>query len=118
MAFLFSICLGVGLGIVPLLSAAFNGLVIGLAGYNILPGEGLTFFVLGVLPHGILEVPLLLLSTAIGIKVGFGTLKKILGRESFFKENLKNGLKFYGIVILPLTLLTAFIEVFITPLFL
>ncbi|KXA92796.1 hypothetical protein AKJ66_03505 [candidate division MSBL1 archaeon SCGC-AAA259E22] len=113
-ASLIAILLGVTLGIVPLLVSAVNGLIIGLAGFHTLQTESLTFFVLGILPHGVIEIPMFLLSTAIGIRIGVETIKKILGRESTVKRRLKNDLKFYAVRILPLLILAALIEILIT----
>lgn len=112
---LLAILLGVTLGIVPLLVSAGNGFIIGLAGYYTLQKSSLTFFIMSILPHGLIELPMVLLSTAIGIGVGFETLKKLLGRKSAVKRKLVKGLKLYAFVILPLLLLAAFIEIFITP---
>ncbi|KXA99968.1 hypothetical protein AKJ40_02100 [candidate division MSBL1 archaeon SCGC-AAA259M10] len=110
-----SILLGVILGIVPLLASAVNGLIIGLVGFHILQTEGLKFFVLGIMPHGVIELPMFLLSTAIGIRIGVEAIKKILGKESAVKKRLKNDLEFYAVRILPLLFLAALIEIFITP---
>ncbi|MCK4476557.1 MAG: stage II sporulation protein M, partial [Methanophagales archaeon] len=71
-----NIVLGPLLAIAPLASAVFNGGLIGCLAQK----EGLIIFV-GILPHGIFEIPALLLSAAIGLRMGREILKNRMMRD-------------------------------------
>jgi stage II sporulation protein M len=67
-------------------------------------------------PHGIIEVPLIVLATALGFTVGRESLRWLTGRKSLVRLQLRQGLKTYFKWILLGLLVAAAIEVFITPL--
>jgi len=74
---------------------------------------------LAILPHGIIEISAILLSVALWFKITVLTVKKIWNwKKTSIKNELKEILVFYWSVILPLLLVPAFIESFITPMFL
>lgn len=110
------ILLGVIFAIFPVLVSARNGLLIGIASFQAIKSKGLAFFLMRIMPHGVIEAPMILLSTAIGIKIGHEFYKKVGGSENQIKEGVRKGLKVYVFLILPLLILAAFIEVFIEPL--
>ena len=68
-------------------------------------------------PHGVIEIPLLLLSTALGFIVGLESWKRFIRRRSQVKERLRSGFKIYLKWILGGLLIAAVIEVFVTPFF-
>jgi len=113
----FAILLGFVLAIVPLLFVTVNGLLIGIVFFDAVKESGLGFILSAILPHGIIEIPVFLLSVAIGLRLGVQTVLKLDGRGIKLKSELKKGLKFFIFYILPLFLLSAFIEAFITPFF-
>lgn len=79
----------------------------------------LTKSLLAILPHGIIEITAILLSVALWFKVTILIIKKIWNwKKVRIKNELKEIIVFYWSVILPLLLIAAFIEAFITPLFL
>nr|MDH3078248.1 stage II sporulation protein M [Bacillus velezensis] len=82
-----------------------NGLILGNAIGNI--KDNLNLLLL-VIPHGIIEVPVLLLATSVGMKL---TLDLLL-----LKINLKFTFKYIGIIFLGLIIATM-LETFITPIF-
>ena len=98
-----NIVLGPLLAIAPLASAVFNGGLIGCLAQK----EGLIIFV-GILPHGIFEIPALLLSAAIGLRMGREILKNRMMRD--LKGELRRGLRVFLVLILPLLLIAAVIE--------
>lgn len=107
--------LGFFFGFISLIFLLTNGFIVGLVAFTSTQSSGLAEFWLGILPHGIFEVPALILGTAAGLYLG-----DLLYRRVFFKEKgeLKKGLKkvFYFSLrlIMPLLLIAAIIEVFIT----
>ena len=110
--------LGVVLGIPPLLFIFTNGLVLGIIGYAIIRDYGVWFFLAGILPHGVLEIPAVILSVALGVKLGLAVLGKFRHREVSVKETLLSCIRSYLFVVLPLLAIAAFIESHITPLIL
>jgi stage II sporulation protein M len=110
-----SIFLGLGLGIVPLLVIISNGFLLGAVSYGVIQKEGLPFLLAGILPHGIVELPTVMLSTALGFRLGYLLATSILGE----KANIGDEIRISTIVlfrwIIPLLFLAAFIETFITP---
>ena len=65
-----AILLGLGLGIVPMMVATSNGFLLGIVGYSAVEQNGWLFLAAGILPHGIIELPVVLLSIAIGLRLG------------------------------------------------
>ncbi|OKY79060.1 MAG: putative membrane protein [Candidatus Methanohalarchaeum thermophilum] len=106
---------GIFLGIPPIGSLFYNGYIIGLAR---LLTEDLRTLLLGILPHGVIELPALAIAGAIGIKIGIDSIKLITKKITLkkFSSNLKKYLKIIT-GLLPLFILAGFIEIFITPLF-
>ncbi|MEM2226670.1 MAG: stage II sporulation protein M [Candidatus Bathyarchaeia archaeon] len=108
------ILLGPALGIVPLFFTVMNGGILGLAMGRVIGSRGIAFALAAVLPHGILEVPAIIASSAIGFRLAWEALKKIFSGGNVIRE-LKRGLRFFFLRIVPLLLIAAFIEAFITP---
>ena len=108
------ILLGIGLGIVPVGFVFLNGYIIGILMYSVVQLKGPGFFALAILPHGIIEIPALLLSVSIGLKLGWNLFKVIKGEDLNLKKDLIEGVRFYTFIILPMMLIAAFIEVYVT----
>ena len=97
------IILGPLIGIFPLFSVFING---GLLGW-FAKEQGLIIF-LAIVPHGMFEIPAFLLSTSIGLRLGREVLKRKGDRD--LKKELRNGLRVFLILILPLLFIAALIE--------
>jgi len=108
--------LGVFLGIFPILVIALNGIVIGVVSLNFIESHGLQYLLLGTLPHGVIEIPVFLLSAGIGLKLGYKSFRKIAFKEEGIVEEVRKGIKLFLIFILPMIFLAALIESFVTPL--
>lgn len=80
-----------------------------------LPKIGIGIFSLDYTPSGVIELPVVLLSSAIEIRVGYEVFKKV-GKEENVKKELKRGLKLFVSRIVSFLLLAAIIETFATPL--
>lgn len=107
------IVLGAALGLAPLALIAYNGLLVGaLVASTDVSGAVVAA---ALLPHGILEVPLILLSAALGVTAGWQSLKWIARRESKLGDELLRGLRVYARWIVPGLLIAALIEVYATP---
>jgi len=102
-------------GVIPFAVLVLNAFVIGLFGaYFTQLGLG-PAFLLGILPHGVIEIPCLVLSAAVGLRLGAVAWRKLFGRGGELTEELADGLRFAVYVILPLTFLAAVVETWITP---
>lgn len=110
--------LGLVLGIFPVLLIAFNGYVVGVIAHIAAQERGMAFIVLALLPHGIIELPMVFLSAGIGLRLGHQVFDALIGRPTEIKKEFKEGVRFYFSWILPLLFLAAVIETFITPLIL
>jgi len=102
-----NIILGPLIGFFPLFSTFINGGLIGL----VIQEWGLIVFLGILLLYGIFELPAFLLSTAIGLRLGREVLKR--KGERHLKKELRNGLRMYLILILPLLFIAALIESFL-----
>ncbi len=102
----------------PLFSLASNAIIIGLIGavYQT-NGLGWFAFLVGILPHGVIEIPALILGVTLGVHLCLKLSKKILRRS--LKGELKQAaigcLRIYILWMIPLFFLAAFIETFMTP---
>jgi stage II sporulation protein M len=109
---------GLAAGLVPLVFVISNGMIIGIILEMIITkagvAEGITLFLVGILPHGIFELPAVLISTAIGIKMGYKVIMSLLSRKDLFTEDLKNGMLIFIFWILPILLIAAVIETYVT----
>ncbi len=110
--------LGLFFGILPVLFIAFNGYVVGVISHIVAQERGLLFILLALLPHGIVELPMVFLSAGIGLRLGHQVFAALIGRPTEIKKEFKEGLRFYFRWILPLLFLAAIVETFITPLIL
>lgn len=89
LASIMAILFGLFLGLVPLYFLVSNGLMLGYVAANRDKGETMFHLLLGVLPHGILEIPAFILACAVGIRLGFimlesfGSLFNLERRERY-----------------------------------
>jgi len=108
------ILLGIIVGLVPFIFLIVNGFIIGVIIYEVAILKGLGIAVAGLLPHGIIEIPAIILTITLGFQIGFETIKWLLGKESQVRAFFKTGLKFFFKLIIPALFLASLIEVFIT----
>jgi stage II sporulation protein M len=110
------IFLGILLGLPSLLFVAVNGFILGGLGSALESVKGWEYVVASFVPHGVIEIPVILLATALGLTVGMESLKWLVRKESTVKLQLSNGLKVYVRWILPGLAVAAIVEAFVTPL--
>lgn len=101
-------------GLLPLANIAVNAFIIGTL-LNILSIRmavspfRVIFF--GILPHGLFEIPALVLAGALGIRLGAAVLRRLAGRsDKPLTAYLGESARTFGLVIVPLLLLAAIIE--------
>ncbi len=110
------IVLGV-LVIVPIMFIVFNGYILGIVMCESARTEGPLYVAAAILPHGIIELPMVLVSAALGTRIGMMVLLRIRGKipTEEILSTLKWSTSFYFRWILPLLFVAAVIETFITP---
>ena len=121
---LFACAIAIGLGFVPLfclpaISLISNAVIIGaLFGYGEAMGTMNSFesFLFGMLPHGIFELPAIFLSISMGIYLCRVITGKIMGRgKAGVLITLNNIARVYVLVVIPLLIIAAVVEGYVTP---
>ena len=110
------IFLGVLLGLPPMLFIGLNAFILGGLGSALESVNGWRYAVASFVPHGVIEIPVILLATALSLTVGMESARWLVQKESRVKSQLSDGLKVYVRWILPGLAIAAVIEVFVTPL--
>ncbi|MBW6441136.1 stage II sporulation protein M [Patescibacteria group bacterium] len=111
------ILLGIFAGLLPIFSLFSNGLILGVFAYFVSKEQSWQFFFLGILPHGIIEIPVLIISSAIGVRIGKVAILRIFGGQEKISSEILNAIKFFIVILVPLLLIAAFIEAYLTPIF-
>ncbi|MBN1370278.1 MAG: stage II sporulation protein M [Dehalococcoidaceae bacterium] len=115
-AIVFSFIMSPLFGIVPLLALGLNGFVIGVVSAMVIEQESLGFLLTGLLPHGIFEIPALIIGLSAAIYLGTTLALSIFKRElrAMLLPTLISSLKYLALSI-ALLIPAAFIETFVTP---
>jgi stage II sporulation protein M len=100
----------------PVIFLIINGAILGAVIPAAVETKGLWSALMTVIPHGIFELPAIFVGTSIGLALGAHPWRRLAGKAdtTLFSE-LGRGLRVFVRVILPLLLLAAAIEVFVTP---
>lgn len=103
---------------IPIWTLTSNALIIGIVGgvYG-MSGYSLLSFLLGILPHGILEIPAFLMGVALGLDICYKMVRLILRQisKNDLKQVVVNAVRIYCLWMVPLFFLAAIIETFMTP---
>ena len=121
-----TVCLlSLGLGLIPFLfPTAFvlvsNGFIMGVL-WAMYASQGLNpipYYIAGILPHGIFELPAIFISVTLGLYLSY-TISKRIVQSKHAKGTvvpvLKNSALTFVLVIIPLLVVAALVESFITP---
>jgi len=106
----FTLILGVGFGIFPFLVLLFNGMILGILFYI----SKVSLFFCGILPHGVFEIPALIIGSGVGLKLGNATFERIFKKKGNLKEEIEIALRVYLKILFPLLVIAGLVEVFIT----
>lgn len=108
---------GVLAAVPTILILVANGLVIGSVGAYATMSEGLLFTLAGTLPHGLFELVAITLCGAHGLRIGASLVARLRGiGKEVLADSLFAGLRAYIGVAIPLLVIAAFVEAYITPL--
>ena len=118
-ALLLSFALSPMLCLVPVLALTVNGLLLGSLSAVIARQESLGFVLAGVLPHGVFELPALIIGEAAALSFGAAVMLAVFrSRErKQLLPNLRQNLK-YLLLAIALLIPAAIIETYFTPLLL
>jgi stage II sporulation protein M len=96
-----------------------NGWILAIVSTIVVEEESLGFVLAALLPHGIIEIPALMLGEAAALSFGATITLSLFNREKrkLVMPNLKQNLKYLSLAI-SLLLPAAIIETYVTPLFL
>ncbi|MBD3207338.1 hypothetical protein GF319_13485 [Candidatus Bathyarchaeota archaeon] len=107
-SFLFLVS-GVLIGIPPLLFIIMNGFIVGWISWTAAKEVGIGLVLLTLVPHGIIEIPAISLSAAMGVGIGYKIIHKIR-KENGITSYVKDSLNLFVTRIVPLLILAAAIE--------
>ncbi len=115
LATLIAIVGGFLLGVIPILVLIVNGLIIGgIFGNFTLSGLTLEF-IAGTFAHGIIEIPIVMYASAIGLLFGYFSWRKLIFKEDYdWKRLSKRGIYTFILVVLPILFIASVVEVFIS----
>jgi stage II sporulation protein M len=105
--------------VVPVLSLTANGWVLAFIGGWVVEQESLGFLLAGVLPHGVFELPALIIAQAAALSFGATVIVAVFREEKrpLVLPSLKQNTRYLGIALL-LLVPAAIIETYVTPLLL
>jgi stage II sporulation protein M len=111
------ILLGPLFGIAPVVFLIVNGAILGAVMPMAIASQGLWSSIMTILPHGVLELPAIFLGTSIGMRLGRQFFLRLAGTtDTNIASEFGYSLRIYFIIILPLLLVAAAVEVYLTPL--
>ncbi len=107
--------LGTFFGIWPVIFILVNGYFIGVVVFSSVQEYGILVVLFALLPHGIIELPMIFISASMGLRLGVLAFQKIFKiKDIRFKYELFSAIRFFVTVIVPLLFIAAIIETFIT----
>ena len=120
-AFVVTACYGfIPFVFLPVVSLALNGAILGLfAAFYVNNGQSLLVYLAGILPHGVFELPALVLAMSCGLYLCRVITDYVrFNRKGTVKPALANIARVLVLNVLPLTAVAAVIEANVTPLIL
>ncbi|MBI4362078.1 MAG: stage II sporulation protein M [Euryarchaeota archaeon] len=108
---------GIALGVLPAAVVTANGFIVGqtIHGVAVAGGRGFGYVALAILPHGVIEVPAILLSAAVGLRLGHRLTGVLRGRPGpSLQEEGRGALRIFLRWVLPMLAVAAVIEIYVT----
>ena len=103
--------------LVPAAALVLNGGLLGLVSASVVQEKSLGYLLAGVLPHGIFEIPALIIGEAAALSFGTAVMLAVVKKErrKLVLPNLKQNARFLALAV-ALLLPAAIIETYVTPL--
>jgi stage II sporulation protein M len=106
---------GVVFGLFPVIFLLANGAALGIVLSASVRSRGLLPALLAILPHGIFELPAILLASSMGLLLGGFAIKRLFRRANISLRNeLVLAMSFFTRIVLPLLVVAAVVEAFLT----
>lgn len=114
--FLISIAGALTLGILTAIVMVFNGLIVGNIGGSMAGAAGIDFVIVGLVPHGIFELPALFIAAGVGFRLFHRFVDRVRGTHDRFlsRDYISRTLVLVAFAWL-LLVLAAFVEAYVTP---
>jgi stage II sporulation protein M len=111
---LLTLLLGLLFGLGPVICLIINGYTIG--NFISFASSNVSIYKIGlaIIPHGIFEVPAVLIASSYGLWWGVKNYRKFRYKDSF-QDDFSLPIKRYINIVTPLLLIGAFVETYITP---
>jgi Uncharacterized membrane protein len=114
MASIFVLISGVIVGIIPTFAIGSNGFGLGVLYRQTAEVVGYSKAALKVLPHGVFEIPALLIAASYGLWLGVMVVRRMRGKEStLLRSHIEHAFRRYFAVVFPLLIVAAGIETFL-----
>lgn len=98
-------------GIIPTFAIGANGFVLGVVYRQAAEVVGFSKAALKVLPHGVFELPALLIAASYGLWLGVTVVRRMRGKEStLLRFHIEHAFRQYFAVVFPLLIVAAAIE--------
>ncbi|WP_456368814.1 stage II sporulation protein M [Geoglobus sp.] len=107
--------LGIAFGVAPVIFVVLNGVIIGVVVGVISPEFGLYRTAMMLIPHGVLEIPAVLLSCSYGLELGIYAWRRYRGEDVDLSRVLLEYIARFAKLPLPVLLVAALIETYVTP---
>ena len=107
--------LGVFFGLAPVFFVFVNGYMIGVVVYFVGSKIGMEKVAMMLLPHGVIEIPAILLACSYGMWLGRMLIRKMTGSKVSISDCIEQAIRYYLKTVVPMLIIAAFVETFITP---
>ena len=114
-AFLLFVAGALTLGLLTVLALVFNGVVVGYVMSGAAAEKGFLFVVLGLVPHGVLELPALFVASGVAFRLVYVVPAYLIGRRNrvLNELDLKRTIALVGVAWVVLAV-AAFVEFYVT----
>ena len=105
---------GILFGLVPLLAVSTNGYILGVAYLFASRGVGYVQAAKTILPHGVLEIPAVIVAASYGLWLGVTFARRIKQRNLVgFGNQVRHAIRMFFFIVFPLFVLAAVIETYL-----
>jgi len=102
---------GLLFGVIPVLAIGTNGFLLGVLYRQVAEIQGYSKAAFQVLPHGVFEIPALLIAASYGLWLGAMVIRRVQGKENTpLKFHIGHASRQYLAVVFPLLIIAAAIE--------
>lgn len=106
---------GLAVGLFPAIFLLANGAALGFVLSGSIQSRGVATALLAILPHGVFELPAILLASSMGLLLGGCAIKKLRHAGDVpISGELALALKFFAGIVAPLLFIAALVEAFVT----